>query len=248
MTNTFTCIIIDDEAHAIGLLKESLQGLYNNIRIIGTYTTWKDGLEALRDIKTDILFLDISIGGKNGMDILKIIPDMESEVIFITAYSEYALEAFKFSVAGYLVKPVGDAALSNIVDKTLQRIKNKKLAKQYSNAVMPVNSKIGIPNGNGVNYFDVNEIIYFEAVNNYTKVVTKSSELVSSYNIGKYNSIVEGFPFYHVHRSYIVNLNCVTRYEAAGIVIMSNKKEIPVARGSRENFLKLFTGIQSKSD
>lgn len=247
MLNTFSCIIIDDEEYAIGLLTESIKGLYNNIEIVGTYTSWKDGLDALRVIKADILFLDISIGGKNGMDILKLLPNNEMEIIFVTAYTEYALEAFKYSATGYIVKPIGDKELSIAVDKAIERIKNKKSARHNISApVQLANSKIGVPNGKGVNYYDYNEIIYLEAVTNYTKVVTKSGEILSSNNIGKFNYLMDGLPFCNVHRSYIINLNCVARYEAPGIIIMSNKVEIPLSRGAREDFLNRFNSIQAK--
>ena len=247
MTAPYTCIIIDDEHHAIGLLTESLKGLYSNINIIGSYTSWKDGLEAVRTNKADILFLDISIDGKNGIDILKIVPSLESEIIFVTAYAEHALEAFKFSATGYIIKPVGDAELSSAVNKAMERIDHKRQAKLNSSGIH-INSKIGIPSGKGINYYNVDEIIYFEAVNNYTRIVTKNGELTSSYNIGKFKNMLEGMPFFHVHRSYIVNLNYITRYEGIGLVIMINKKEIPVARNSREDFLKLFTSLQSGFD
>lgn len=245
MNSQFTCIIIDDELHAIGLLAECLKGLYNNIEIIGTYTSWKDGVEAARNVKADIVFLDISIEGKNGMDILKIVPQIESEIIFVTAYAEYALDAFKFSASGYIVKPVGDTELSHAVNKAMDRARNKKLIKQHT--AIPINSKIGIPSGKGINYYNVDEIIYLEAVNNYTKVVTKTGELTSSYNIGKFKEIL-GLPFFHVHRSYIVNLNYVIRYEAAGTVTMNNKKEIPIARNTRDSFLKIFTSLNFNTD
>ena len=245
MINTYSCIIIDDEDYAIGLLSESLNELYGNIKILNTFNTWKGGLEALRTMRVDIVFLDISIGGKNGLDILKIVPALDSEIIFVTAYAEYALEAFKYSATGYIVKPVGDTELIKAVDKAIERLHNKKLATQHKGSGAQLNSKIGIPSGKGVSYFDIDDIIYFEAVNNYTKVVTKNTELMSSYNIGKFSSILEGNPFYHVHRSFIVNLNYVSRYEAIGAVIMSNKKEIPVSRNTKDEFLKLFTSLQS---
>jgi two-component system LytT family response regulator len=248
MNNAFTCIIIDDEEYAIGLLSESIKGLYSNLNIIGCYRTWKDGLEAVRSQNADIIFLDISIGGKNGMDILKIIPSIESEIIFVTAYSEYALEAFKYSATGYIVKPVGDEALGKAINKAIERIKNRRLATKAQKQQQHLPSKIGIPSGKGISYFSVEDIIYFEAVNNYTKVVMKTTEITSSYNIGKYKAVLDDQPFYHVHRSYIVNLNFVTRYEAVGLVIMSNKKEIPVSRNAREEFLKLFTSLQAETD
>jgi len=247
MDKKFTCIIIDDELPAIGLLSESLMGLYDNIVITGTYTTWKDGLAAVRNTTADILFLDISIEGKNGMDILKIVPDLDCEIVFVTAFAEHALKAFNFAASGYVVKPIGDAELNTAVNKAMERVLHKRLARQHNNAGADTHkpSKIGIPSGKGINYYNAEDILYFEAVNNYTKVITKTGELTSSYNIGKFESMLENQPFYQIHRSYIVNLNYVTRYEAAGSVIMTNKKELPVARGSREDFLKRFSNLQS---
>lgn len=240
----YTCIIIDDEHHAIGLLSARLKMLYNNIEVTGTYTTWTDGLEAVRRNIADIVFLDISIDGKNGLDILRLVPTLESEVIFVTAYTEYALDAFRLAASGYIVKPIGDIELNAAVNKTIERVKNKRLARMHNTAAH-THLKIGIPSGKGINYYNINDIIYFEAVNNYTRLVMQEGELISSYNIGKIQTILEGMPFYQIHRSYIVNINYVVRYEGAGIVIMSNKKEIPVSRNSKEGFLKLFNSLNA---
>ncbi len=243
----YSCIIVDDEEYAIGLLAESISGLYNNIEIAGKYTSWDEGLEAIKASKADILFLDVSINGRNGMDILKMVPNIDMEIIFVTAYSEYALEAFKYSATGYLVKPVGDKDLSIAIDKAIERIKNKKTAKLNTGTPLASN-KVAIPSGKGVNYFDVNEIIYLEAVANYTKVVTRSSEILSSANIGKYSYLSDGYPFFAAHRSYIINLNCVVRYESPGIVIMTNKMEIPLSRSVREDFLNRFNNINTRQE
>jgi len=243
MTNKFTCIIVDDEYKAIELLKDSLKYLYPNIEITGTYTNWVAALEALRSHHCDIFFTDISMPGKNGMELLRLVPEIESEIIFITAHSDYALNAFKFSAAGYILKPIDDAELRLAVDKAIERIRYKKIATKSSASSYPVNPKIGIPNNKGIDYIDVNEIIYFETVNKYTKVVTKSYELLSSYNLGRFKELVEDKLFYQIHRSYIVNLNCVKRYESPGIVVMSNNKEIPVSKAIKEDFLKIFTTV-----
>ncbi len=245
MADTFTCIIVDDEAHAAGLLSAAIGSLYSNISITHTCTTWKAAIDTLRTEKPDILFLDISIGGKNGMELLKIVPCPDSEIIFVTAFSEYAIEAFKYAATGYIVKPAGDAELSNAIDKAIERICNRRLARQPVKPSLP--ARLGIPDGKGINYFNAADILYFEAIGNYTRVVTKDSELISSYNIGKYADAIPADTFFQVHRSYIINLNYVTRYEAAGAVIMSNQKNIPVARTCRENFLKMFTGLQAKT-
>lgn len=239
MKHEFTCIIVDDEEDVIGLLAATISDLYSNVNIIATYSRWNDALEALRSNKPDILFLDISIGGKNGMDILKLVPGIESEVIFVTAYSEYAVDAFKLLAAGYLLKPVNEADLCHAMDRAISGITHRRLASQTHAGAAP-GSKILVPNGKGFNFCDANDILYLEAINGCTKIVTKESELLSSYNLGKYNHILENKGFFHVHRSYIVNVGFVTRYESNGVITMSNKKEIPVARNFRDEFLSLF--------
>lgn len=239
MKNDFTCIIVDDEEHAIGLLAASISELYSNVSIVATYSRWNDALEALRVSKPDILFLDISIGGKNGMDILTLVPGIESEVVFVTAYSEFAVDAFKLLAAGYLLKPVSQADLCHVMDRAISRITHKRLASHMHAGAVP-GSKILIPNGKGFNFVDANDILYLEATNGCTKIVTSESELLSAYNIGKYNYVLENKQFFHVHRSYIVNIDYVTRYEAHGVITMTNKKEIPIARNFRDEFLNLF--------
>ncbi len=249
MTNTISAIIIDDDDFSITALSDTLNSLYNNIEISGIYKSWNDGLDALRVIKADILFLDITINGKNGMDLLKMVPASDMEIIFVTAHTEYALEAFKLAATGYIIKPVGDKELSIAVDKAIERISNKKTARlNLSIPVQLANSKIGIPNSKGINYYDMNDIIYLEATSNYTRVVTKQHEVLSSNNMSKFTHLLEGSTFCSVHRSYIVNLNCVSRYEAPGTIIMNNKIEIPLSRTAREDFLKRFNSIQAKTE
>jgi len=246
MKNKTTCIIIDDEPKAIELLVESLHALYSDIEIVNTYTSSTQALIALRSSHCDIVFMDISMPGKNGMELLKLAPELKSEVIFITAHSEYALNAFKFSAAGYILKPIDDADIVVAVDNALERVKYKKLAKQHPE-VSP-KPKIGVPNNKGIDYVALDEILYFESVNKYTNVVLKDKEIVSSYNLGKYKTLTEGHFFHQVHRSYIVNLNCIIRYESSGVLIMSNKKEIPISKTEREDFLKIFNTVSRPDD
>lgn len=235
--NKYSCIIIDDEWHAIELLKLLVNMLNSNLEIINTYTSWSKAVEGLRSIECDILFLDISIEGKNGMDLLKLVPDLQSEVIFTTAYSDYAINAIKLSPCGYLLKPIDEIELGITIDKAISRLQQKRLAKQQA---APVVEKVGIYNNKGIDYVDVKDIIYFESINQYTKVVTLETEFISSYHLGKFNNITDNYPFYKVHRSYVINLNYILRYETTGIVILSNKKEIPVSRNLRNDFLKIF--------
>lgn len=246
MINSISCIIIDDEPKAIELLKESLSYLYPAMDIIGTYTSWKTALEALREKPSDILFSDISLPGKNSMEILKLIPELDSEIVFITAHADYALKAFQFSTAGYILKPIDDGELKSAVDKAITRVRNKKLAKLNAEPAVYFNSKVGIPNGKGVDYVEVNDIIYLESVNKCTNVCCKKEDILSAYNIGRFKSLLDKYPFYQVHRSFIVNLNCIRRYESGGSLIMINNKEIPISKNEREQFQQVFGNIVKK--
>ena len=236
MKAEFSCIIVDDERYAIGLMEATLNDIYPNISVDGKYTTWKDGLEAIRTTDADIVFLDISIEGRSGLDLLRLCSDIDCEVIFVTAYSEYALEAFQTIAVGYLVKPFSNTDLVKTVDRALERIRNKRLA----NAGMAgsANSmKLAVRNGHGVDYFDPADILYLEAMKDCTRVVTKNGTTVSSLNLGKYAHILEDKMFFKVHRSYIINLKAVLRFESSGMVVLSNKAEIPVARNVKEALL-----------
>ncbi len=240
-------MIIDDEPKAIELLKDSLAYLYDNLIVSGVYISWKEALDALRNNPPDILFSDISMPGKNSMELLKLVPELDSEIIFITAHSDYALSAFQFSAAGYILKPIDDTELKNAVDKAIERVSNKKLANYNVKNLLVLNSKIGIPNNAGIDYIDINNIIYLESVNKCTKLVTKDGEILSSYNIGKFKSILDNPLFFQIHRSFIVNLNCIRRYETSGTVIMIDKREIPVSKNEKEQFLQLFGRITKTS-
>lgn len=241
MKNKYTCIIVDDEPKAIELLSDSINDLYDNIEIIGTHTSWKTALPAIRNNDFDLLFLDISMPQKTGFDILELVPELKSEVIFITAHSDYAIKAFNYFAAGYILKPIKDAVLTKTIDKVLERISHKKLnTKQPIDAPGP-RTRIAVPNNNGLDYFNTAEILFFEATNRYTKVLTANSEVLSSYSIGKFKEIIDNnTDFFQVHRSFIINLNYVKRYERNGTIIMSNGHEIPVSKNVREDFLNLF--------
>jgi two-component system, LytTR family, response regulator len=250
MKETYTCILIDDEPNAIGLLEAMLKELFGEIEIKTTCTDWASAMKSLRSDSFDIVFLDISMPGKNGIDLLKLIPTLESEVIFVTAHHEYAIEAFKLSACGYILKPIEDIELVQAVNKAMEHVDNKRVAQQMKNGslaaqVSSSQSIIGIPNNKGVDYVKAEDIFYFEAVNKCTKVVAKNAEILSSYNIGRFKEAVEGMGFFQVHRSFIVNMHHIRRYISSGDIVMDNSKEIPVSRYAKDEFLKQFSIVSN---
>jgi two-component system LytT family response regulator len=245
MSPEINCVIIDDEEKAIDVLAERILLLFPKIKIVGKFTEWKKGLEALRTIKTDLLFLDVSMPEKSGLDLLKFFPTIPFQIIFVTAHSEFAMDAIKYSVAGYVLKPIDDYELSFAINKAIERIQGSAPAITANQANSTNKMKMGIPNPKGIDYLNVDDILYFESVNKYTKVVTNKFSIISSYNIAEFKKIIDPNYFFQVHRSYIVNLHCIKRYETSGTVVMEDNTNIPVSKNERSDFLHAFSRISS---
>lgn len=243
MNNNFSCIIVDDEQDAIDLLTARLHLLFKNVTITGAYVKWQEALSALRLGEPDLVFMDISMPEKSGLELLRLAPETDAEIIFITAHEQYALSAFRFAASGYILKPIDDIELSTAVNRALERLHNKKMAK-YQPGNQSV--KIGIPNQKGIDYINIHDIQYFESVNGYTKVVTKDADILSSFSIGKFKAIIDDSYFYQIHRSYIVNLNYICRYLSSGEVVMQGNKELPVSKNLRDDFLNVFNTLSNK--
>lgn len=241
MTRNFKCIIIDDEPKAIALLKSRLEILFPQAEVVHSFTRWEDALHAVRNTPIDILFLDISMPEKSGIDFLKLLPEATYQVIFITAHDDYALQAIKLSPAGYVMKPIDDLELSFAINKALSNI--SKVGNSNGKPEQQSRLKIGIPNAKGTDYLNIDDILYFESVNKYTKVVTKSYSLMSSYNLGEFRKIVAEDTFFQAHRSYIVNLHKVKRYETQGVLVMDDNMQIPVSKNVRLEFQDAFSKI-----
>src|SRR5690606_4786615 len=164
---------------------------------------WRSALAGIKTTQPDILFMDISMPEKTGFDLLELLSNIHSEVIFVTAHTEYAIDAINFDVCGYVLKPINDKMLVKAIDRAIGRIEAKRKAISARNNT---NRKIGIPDDTGIRYVNIKDIVYCETSNRYTKVVTTDAEILSSYNIGRYHEILSDDIFYLIHRSFIVNL------------------------------------------
>ncbi len=230
----YSCVIIDDEQQAIDLLSDTLSELYPEIKVLGTYTKWQDALTGLRRQEYDIIFLDISMPEKSGFDLLSFLPNIESEIIFVTAHSKYALDAFNYPATGYLLKPIDDMALYKTINKAMARI-DAKLSVANSNS-----HKIALPNNRGFDYVNANDIFYFEAITKNTRIKTSKGEYISTQPFGVFRETLPYPPFYQIHRSFIVNVNCIQRYEHTRVIVLTSGDYLPISKNLHDDFLKKF--------
>lgn len=240
MSNKITCVITDDEPKMVELLADSITEIYPEIEILGRYNDWRSSISGIKSLQPDILFMDISMPEKSGFDLLELVSNQKAEVIFVTAHTEFAIDAYDFDVCGYVLKPVNDKLLSKAIDRAISRIQLKRKAAGNKENTK---RKIGIPDDTGLRYVHMDDIVYCETQNRYTKVVTTDAEILSSYNIGKYHETLVDERFYQIHRSFIINIDHIKRYDTAGFVIMSDGTEIPVSRKNKDEFLQLFNRI-----
>lgn len=239
-------VIIDDEIKCISLLEKML-GQFPDIKIIATTTLAEEGIKIIRQTEPDLVFLDIEMPKKNGFDVLEATKDITFDIIFTTAYNQYAIKAIRYSAFDYLLKPVDITELT----QSLQRFKSKQQAETRQQQIdilftnlrrlsQPYN-KISVATTAGIIFIDIPEILYCEATGSYTILYLKSNEkLVTSKTLKDFEELLQDHPFCRSHHSYIINVNEIKRYIKGdgGTVIMSNKKELPVSKRKKEELLK----------
>lgn len=240
-------VIIDDEKKCISLLEKMLQQHLPDVYVIASTTQPEEGIKLIRQHEPDLVFIDIEMPRKNGFEVLEATKDISYEIIFTTAYNQYAIKAFRFSAFDYLLKPIDATELTNAV----QRFKTKhvSLSKQQQidllfnnlrNLTQPYN-KISVATNQGVIFINIADILFCEATGSYTTLFLKNKEkLVTSKTLKDFEELLTDHQFFRIHHSYLIHINEISRYIKGdgGTVLMSNGAELPVSKRKKEEFLK----------
>lgn len=242
-----TALLVDDEPKSIAILKNKLERLCPNLIIIGETGNPKKALNLIKDLQPQLLFLDIAMPEMSGFDLLAAIDTPSFEVIFVTAFDNYAIDAINHCAIGYLVKPVENEDLVATVDKAIQNIEEKTALEKNRLFIENLDiqtfqkKKMVIPTQDGLEFVKIKEIVHCEGEEGYTKIYFKQRKpILSSYSIGHFNMLLENHEFYLVHKSHLVNLIHIDKYLNEGYVILTNNFKIPVSRNRRPDFLSKF--------
>ncbi|HSZ25135.1 MAG TPA: LytTR family DNA-binding domain-containing protein [Cytophagaceae bacterium] len=240
-------IIIDDEQKSCENLKILLEDFCKDVYISEMANTVANGIAAIQHHRPDVVFLDIQMQKETGFDLLKKIPLLDFEVIFVTAYSEFAIEAIKFSALDYLLKPIDindlQAAVLKVEKKLLKSTLKDQLEILMHNFKMESgeNYKLAIPNGEGLVFIEIKNLIYCEAQSNYTKLFMKDGKnyLVSK-TLKEYDNLLSKYGFYRIHHTFLINTREIKKYVKGdgGYVVMSNDQSIDVSKRKKDAFLK----------
>jgi two-component system, LytTR family, response regulator len=241
-------IIIDDEPKNIQLLQKMLAAHCPLVEVTATESDAKKGLQLLEDKQPQLVFLDVEMPHVNGFDLLKKLEPVPFEVIFVTAFSHYAIEAFEHHATGYLTKPINTEKLVAAVNMAAKRIDERNVNKnlfslleQSSRQTAP--DKIPLSTSNGLVFVKIADIMYCESSGNYTHFyLCDDKKIIVSRQLGEYEKLLPENNFTRIHDKYVINLAYIKEYikGSGGEVVLENGKEIPVASRRKEDFLARF--------
>jgi len=243
-------VIIDDEPKNIRILKKMLTEFCPQVDIIAEGRDMQEAKEILTHYKPALVFLDIEMPYGNAFDLLNELMPVSFEVIFITAFNEYALKAFKYSAIDYLLKPVSISELQTAVEKAIERISTKRANYEMQNLLQNIGKKddtkkkIGLPSKEGMIFVTAENIIRCEANGAYTYIYTsEQGKIISAKNIKEYEDLLPEAIFFRIHYSHIINLKEIKKYHRGrgGYVEMKDGILIDVAVRRKDEFLSRFS-------
>ncbi len=239
-------IIVDDETRARSLLRKMLNEYCPDIEVIADCEDLPGGVKAIRKLKPDVVFLDIEMPGYSGLEILDFFDenDISFSIIFVTAYNNYAIKAFKLSAVDYLLKPVEPDDLEQAIERLKrrnQKEKNNTIATLKENLKEEGLDKIAVPDSNSIKFLELDEILYFKANNSYTDIFfADSSKMTISRTLKNIEDTLNSTPhFFRCHKSYIVNMKYLTDYVKSdgGYLMIKGNHSIPLSPDKVQDLL-----------
>lgn len=241
-------LLVDDELPACKTLKWLIDENIPELTVTGFAHSAAEARKLLSIEKIDILFLDISMPGESGFELLASLEGQNYFVIFVTAHDEYAIKAFKTEALDYLLKPIDVEELKFAVGKVATRIRAGLNNKNQQETIAKVNSqlqtgRISIPHLEGLKIIELAEIVYLEADSNYTIFhLLNAQKFVSSKTMGEFEHMLSSH-FFRIHKSFVINLNHVSEYSKknGNNVIMKEGSVLPIARRRFQEFMHVLS-------
>jgi two-component system, LytTR family, response regulator len=241
-------LIVDDEKLSRNTLKKLLELYCPTIEVIAECESAEDAQKKVDLLNPDLVFLDVAMPGKNGLDFLKDLGDVPFEVIFVTAHDKYILQAIRFAAVDYLQKPVVEEQLITAVANASKRINQKTANLQVQAFIHNMQPKISvqevqlcIPTIKGFQVVQIGDVVYCEAENTYTYIhFNDNKKILASRPLMDYEMLLQDSLFFRIHKSTLVNMKHIKEYQKGegGFVIMSNGKALEVSRRKKEAFVQ----------
>jgi two-component system, LytTR family, response regulator len=235
-------LIVDDEQSSIDLLQWLINQYCPDITAIHSARSVEDAMALLRSFRPDIVFLDIQMPHRSGFDLLTTIDTWDFEVIFTTAFNEFAIQAIRFSALDYLLKPVDETELK----KAIERFKAKRMyapAGQvlFRNFIQNISQgnkekfRLALAGVSEIKYVEMQEIVRLQAESNYTRIFLSGNKVfVSAKTLKEYDELLQAYHFLRVHKSHLVNPAHISSYDRVGVLNMSDGSKVEVSRRKKD--------------
>ncbi len=249
ITKSLRAILIDDEMTSLQNLKQKLVQFCKEVNVVAAVQKPEEAISLIRDLKPDVLFLDIEMPKMNGFRMLEELGTYDAEIIFTTAYNNFAIDAMRISAFDYLVKPVSIEELENAVKRLIQKksMQTKdRLAvlKQSIRDVKSQENKIVVPLNDGLEFIIIKNISRIESSSSYSRIfLTGGQTILVTKLLKDFEELLIPFGFFRVHNSHLINLNYIKKYirGSGGQVLMENGDLVDVSRRKKEEFISLIS-------
>jgi two-component system LytT family response regulator len=243
-------LIIDDEASAASVLQLMIERHIPEITDVRVAIKISEAHSLIQQFKPDLVFQDIVMPEKNGFEFLSEIKKINFEIIFTTAYNEYAIRAIRFSALDYLLKPINadelKAAVGRFIEKRNDQLHSEALLKNLITNLEKKNEsdfRLAIPAVSGAQFFSPAEIVRLEGEGNYTQFyLTENRKYLSSKTMKEYEEILVQHNFLRIHKSHLVNRKFIDSYKNGGSVVLKDKTSLPVSRQRKQEVSAVLKG------
>lgn len=243
-------LIIDDEKPTREFIRRMLESFKLNAAIFIDGENVESGIKAIEQIQPDLVLLDIQMPDGNGFDVLRRVQYKKFEVIFITAFQEFAIQAIKFSALDYILKPIDMEELQSSVIRALDAIHQKADESQFSvlqNNIQPNQKrKLVLKTLESIHVVDIDNIIRCEADKNYTSFfLADGKRILVSKTLKDYDTMLSGHSFFRAQQSHLININYIERYDKqdGGYVIMKDGASVPLSPAKKDQFFQLLENL-----
>jgi two-component system, LytTR family, response regulator len=243
-------LLVDDELSSLQNLQYKILEYCPSVKVVAQTQNPEEAARLIQQFKPDVIFLDIEMPRMSGFKMLEQIPEVDFEVIFITAYNHYAINAIRICAFDYLVKPVSIEELQQTVERLgVSSVKKNReraeLLKKNLSSPKSQDDNIALPANDGLEFIQIRQIIRIESSSNYSKVILQNGQqLLVTRQLKDFEELLQEYRFYRVHHSHLINLNFIAKYTRGdgGQITMRNGDVIDVSRRKKEVFLKLIGG------
>ena len=245
------CVIVEDEEMARKVLKSLLAQYCSDVMVCAEADDIVSGQEMIEAFRPDLVFLDIEMPGGSGFKLLNNIKDIDFEVVFITAYEQFAIKAIRHDALDYLLKPVDPKELVAAVEKVKEAKYKKTLKKQYDSLLKNINpeqltvKKISISTSDKIHLIEVDDIIRCESDNYYTIIYFKDgTSLLVSKTLKEMEQKLEEYDFVRTHKSHLVNMRCIMNFiKDEMMVLLTDGVKVPVSKRKKEKILEVINSL-----